>query len=78
MNDGVNGVQATLRHTAAWRKSSYSNPSGNCVEAADLADGVAVRDSRSPDGPALAFTGATWGAFTRGVKARGVKDPDLG
>jgi uncharacterized protein DUF397 len=72
MNDGVDGVQATLPHTAAWRKSSYSNPSGNCVEAADLAGGVALRDSRFPAGPALAFTGATWGAFTRGVKGNGL------
>jgi hypothetical protein len=69
MNDGVNGVQATLTHTSAWRKSSYSNPSGNCVEAADLLGGVALRDSRSPDGPALVFTSATWGTFVRKVKS---------
>lgn len=78
MNDGVNGVRAALAGSAAWRKSSYSNPSGNCVEAAGLGGGVAVRDTRSPDGPALVFTGATWGAFLRGVKARGAKDTDLG
>jgi hypothetical protein len=69
MNDGVNGGPATLRHTAAWRKSSYSNPSGNCVEAADLMGGVALRDSRSPDGPALVFASATWDAFVRRVKS---------
>ena len=68
MNDGVNGVQATLPHTAAWRKSSYSNPSGNCLEAAELAGGVALRDSRFPDGPALVFTSARWDAFLRSVK----------
>jgi hypothetical protein len=68
MNDDVNGVRATLPHAAAWRKSSYSNPSGNCVEAAGLAGGVALRDSRSPDGPALVFTSATWDAFVRGMK----------
>jgi Domain of unknown function (DUF397) len=78
MNDGVNGARAALARSAAWRKSSYSNPSGNCVEAADLAGGVAVRDSRSADGPALVFAGATWGAFIRGVKVRGVKGADLG
>jgi hypothetical protein len=72
MNEGVNGVQATLPHTAAWRKSSYSNPSGNCVEAAGLAGGVALRDSRFPDGPALFLTGATWDTFLRGVKASAV------
>ncbi|MGD0703565.1 MAG: DUF397 domain-containing protein [Trebonia sp.] len=68
MNDGVNGVRATLPYTAAWRKSRYSNPSGNCVEAAGLVGGVALRDSRFPDGPALVFASATWDAFVRGAK----------
>jgi hypothetical protein len=63
-----NGVRASLLRAAAWRKSSYSNPSGNCVEAAPLADGVAVRNSRFPDGPALVFTNAEWDAFLSGVK----------
>jgi hypothetical protein len=38
------------------------------VEAAGLAGGVALRDSRSPDGATLVFTSATWGAFIRGVQ----------
>jgi hypothetical protein len=71
MNDGVKGARAMLPHTAPWRKSSFSNPSGNCVEAAGLVGGVALRDSRSPDGPALAFTSATWDAFVRRVKSAG-------
>ena len=71
MNDGVNGARATLAHTAPWRKSSYSNPSGNCVEAAGLAGGVALRDSRSPDGPALAVASATWDAVVRRVTSAG-------
>jgi hypothetical protein len=68
MDHHVNDVPASLPHAAAWRKSSYSNPSGNCLEAAELAGGVALRDSRSPDGPALAFTKATWDAFVGGVR----------
>lgn len=69
MDLAFNGVQASLLPSASWRKSSYSNPSGNCVEAAELsADAVAVRNSRFPDGPALIFTGAEWDAFLRGVK----------
>jgi hypothetical protein len=64
-----NGVRASLLPAAAWRKSSFSNPSGNCVEAARLpADGIAVRNSRFPDGPALIFTQDEWDAFLRGVK----------
>ncbi len=54
----------------AWRKSSYSGDNGgNCVEVgtADLA--VAVRDSKDPDGPRLAFTADTWRAFAEQMKA---------
>ena|SRR6266567_2228164 len=68
VDQAYNGVQASLLRSASWRKSSYSNPSGNCVESAELADGIAVRNSRFPDGPALVFTSAEWDAFLRGVK----------
>ena len=68
MDHHVNGVLASLPRTAAWRKSSYSNPSGNCVEAAELAGGVTLRDSRFPDGPALVFSSAMWDAFLRRMK----------
>jgi hypothetical protein len=64
-----NGVQASRLHRAAWRKSRYSNPSGNCVEAAQLPAGaVALRNSRYPDGPALVFTRAEWDAFLLGAR----------
>jgi hypothetical protein len=45
---------------AEWRKSSFSGGSGgNCVEVATNLPGViAVRDSKDPDGPALALTPA--------------------
>ncbi|HEV2451251.1 MAG TPA: DUF397 domain-containing protein, partial [Streptosporangiaceae bacterium] len=37
-----------------WVKSRRSNSQGACVELGGLADGgVAVRNSRHPDGPAL-------------------------
>ena len=54
---------------AAWRKSSYSGGSGNCVEIADnLPGAVAVRDSKDPAGPALIFTPGAWRAFILGAK----------
>lgn len=69
MNQPHNGVPASEIDAVTWHKSSYSNPSGNCVEAADLpAGGVAVRNSRYPDGPALVFTRAEWDAFVLGAR----------
>ena len=47
----------------AWRTSSYSPNGGNCVEVASAPDGVLVRDSKDPAGPALAVTTAQWQAF---------------
>jgi hypothetical protein len=47
-----------------WRKSRHSNPSGNCVEIAELPDGaIAIRNSRFPTGPALVCTQSEFGAF---------------
>jgi hypothetical protein len=59
-----------------WRKSTASNPSGNCVELAELAGGdVAVRNSRHPSGPTLVYTRAAIAAFIAG--ARGGEFDDL-
>jgi Domain of unknown function (DUF397) len=64
-----NGMEATSLHGVVWRKSRRSNPSGNCVELAELADGaVAVRNSRHPAGPALIYTRAEIAAFILGAK----------
>jgi Domain of unknown function (DUF397) len=53
-----------------WRKSSYSgNSGGQCVEIGNAARLVAVRDSKDPDGPVLAFAADTWAAFAERVKA---------
>ncbi len=52
-----------------WRKSSVSNPSGNCVELAELGgDQIAVRNSRHPTGPTLVYTRAEISAFIQGVQ----------
>jgi hypothetical protein len=54
-----------------WRKSSYSGNGGSdCVEAGhNLGGMIAVRDSKDPDGPRLAFAPADWQSFTASVKA---------
>jgi len=58
---------------AMWRKSSFSNSQAACVEVADLAGTVGVRDSKDPTGLVLTFTPAAWSAFTRGVRASALR-----
>lgn len=54
----------------AWRKSSYSDSGGACVETAVLHDRrIALRHSKQPDGALLRYTPAEWRAFITGVKA---------
>jgi Domain of unknown function (DUF397) len=65
----TNGIPADQLESASWRKSQASNPSGSCVEVAELAGGeIAVRNSRHPSGPALIYTRAEIAAFVAGVK----------
>jgi hypothetical protein len=66
-----NGMAATALTGVRWVKSGRSGPTGgNCVEIAALSGGgVAMRNSRHPDGPALIFTRSEWDAFRGGVAA---------
>lgn len=52
-----------------WFKSSYSGGSGTeCVEAARLATGTVVRDSKVPQGARLLFSGRAWGEFVGALR----------
>lgn len=69
MNAVYNGMPGDALSDLTWRKSQRSGPQGNCVEVAQLpGGGVAVRNSRHPDGPALVFTVAEMAAFIAGAR----------
>ncbi|MEU9008546.1 DUF397 domain-containing protein [Streptomyces sp. NPDC048479] len=58
---------------AAWRKSSYSGDTGGqCIEVAAHPCRIAVRDSKNPDGPALAVTPAAFAAFVTAAAVGGL------
>ncbi|MEV8321308.1 DUF397 domain-containing protein [Streptomyces sp. NPDC059900] len=66
----MNGIRKSseLAPDDAWFKSSYSSGAeGNCIEAADIAPAVAVRDSKDK-GPALVFQKTSWSAFVGGIR----------
>lgn len=59
-----------------WRKSSYSgNGGGNCVEVADQAACVLVRDTQDPTGPVLRFAPDAWRGFADRLKQSLVSGP---
>ncbi|MBD0424812.1 DUF397 domain-containing protein [Streptomyces sp. NPDC052309] len=55
--------------TESWTKSSYSGGNGACVEVkSPVVTALAVRDSKVPEGPVLAFPADAWNAFVASVK----------
>ncbi|MEU2391858.1 DUF397 domain-containing protein [Streptomyces sp. NPDC007369] len=59
-------LYATDLPEAEWHKSSFSDAGEQCVEIADVRPTrgfIAVRDSKRPAGPALAFTQAAFTSF---------------
>jgi hypothetical protein len=68
-HETYNGMPAGNLIGITWQKSSRSNPNGNCVELGRLPEGggVAIRNSRDPEGPALIYTNDEVAAFIRGA-----------
>jgi hypothetical protein len=54
---------------APWRKSSYSNNGGNCIEAGVAESGwILVRDTTNRTSGTLSFPASVWRAFAEGLK----------
>lgn len=64
-------VEATVsdaeRARLVWVKAQASSNHGQCVQLAFAANGVAMRDSKDPDGPILLYTRAEFQAFLDGA-----------
>lgn len=60
---GANGGGCV--EVGVWHKASHSGANGGeCVEVASTAGAlIAVRDSKNPNGPKLAFTPSGWQSF---------------
>ncbi|MGK5733796.1 DUF397 domain-containing protein [Streptomyces sp. URMC 124] len=59
----------TASGSTSWHKSSHSGHQGDCIQVADGSTSIiAVRDSKSPHGPALVFTTGAWAVFVSHAK----------
>jgi uncharacterized protein DUF397 len=52
----------------AWRVATYTGGNGNCVEVADAANVVMVRDTKDRDAGTLSFSADVWRTFAEGLK----------
>lgn len=52
-----------------WRKARRSMGNGNCVEIAPSGAGIAVRDSKDPEGAVLLYASLAWKAFVDSARS---------
>ncbi|MDQ7907760.1 DUF397 domain-containing protein [Phytohabitans sp. ZYX-F-186] len=62
-------MSASISAPVNWRKSTRSAGNGQCVEVAAMSEGIAMRDSKDPEGPVLRFRAATWRDFVGSLRA---------
>ena len=67
----AHGVTVDDVSRASWRRSTFSNLNGACVEIARIPPNrIGVRDKKDDgNGPILFFTDAEWSAFISGAKS---------
>jgi Domain of unknown function (DUF397) len=67
----AHGVTVDDISRALWRRSTFSNLNGACVEIARIPHKrICVRDTKdNGNGPILFFTNAEWSAFISGAKS---------
>jgi hypothetical protein len=68
VSPGAMAVSDAERAGLVWHKASASSSWGQCVELAVATGGVAMRDSKDPDGPILLYTRAEFRAFLDGAR----------
>lgn len=68
VDPGMATVSDAERVGLAWQKASVSTSYGACVELAAVVGGVAMRDSKDPDGPILLYARAEFRAFLDGAR----------
>ena len=61
-------VSDTERARLVWVKAQASSNHGQCIQLALAADGIAMRDSKDPDGPILLYSRAEFRAFLDGAR----------
>ena len=55
--------------SANWRKATYSNHQGSCIEAGSAPGVILIRDTTlNGRGPVLRVTSANWDRFTASIK----------
>lgn len=61
-------VSGAERASLVWIKAQASTSYGQCVQVASARGGVAMRDSKDPDGPILLYTRTEFKAFLDGAR----------
>lgn len=66
LSESANGV---------WRKSTASQPNGDCLEVDSDGGAIRVRDSRDRSGAVLSFKRDDWQAFLAKARTRDFDNP---